>query len=449
VLELPTEEQKAKIAGLEKSVAEKETQLRAMEGKLGAELEKQGVKRPEAKDEAARKKHQEALQGHFSKSPEYQKAKQAVEAERKTLTDVRNGVLITMVMEERPQPRETFVLVRGAYDKYGEKVQPGVPGMLPPLPRDAPANRLGLAKWLVSRDNPLTARVTVNRAWQTFFGTGLVKTSEDFGVQGEPPSHPELLDWLAVEFMTDWDVKRLHKLIVTSAAYKQSSRVSPALLERDPDNRLLARGPRLRLSPFLLRDQALALSGLLVEKVGGPPVKPYQPAGLWEDFSFNQIRYTQDHGESLYRRSLYTFWRRSLGPPNLFDTSARQVCTVRPSRTNTPLHALTLLNDVTFVEAARVWAERLMKEGGQTPEQRLNLAFRMATARAPSAAEQKVLVDGFHRLRQQYAVDRPAAEKLVAAGEYPRAAGLDPVELAAYTTVASTILNLDEVITKE
>ncbi len=329
----------------------------------------------------------------------------------------------------------------------------------------------------MDRSNPLTARVTVNRYWTAFFGTGLVKTTEDFGSQGEPPSHPELLDWLAVEFMAPspptplppgergislpsplvgeglgvrgWDVKRLHRLIVTSAAYRQSSKVNAEVLERDPDNRLLTRGPRGRLNSFALRDQALALSGLLVERLGGPPVRPYHPPGIWEEFSFGFIRYVQDKGESLYRRSLYTFWRRSVAPPNLFDTGSRQVCTVRPSRTNTPLHALVLLNDPTYIESARVWAERLIRHGGRTPEQRLTRAFRAATCRPPSAAEKSILLRGFERVLGQYRADPKAAARLIAAGEYPRDTTLDPVEVAAYTTLANMILNLDEVLTKE
>jgi len=356
------------------------------------------------------------------------------------------------------------VLLRGIYNKYGEKVQPGLPHALPPLPKDAPNNRLGLAQWLVSKENPLTARVTVNRLWQMFFGTGLVKTTEDFGIQGDPPSHPELLDWLAVEFMNPsfslgsqnwggqaaaWDMKHMLRLIVTSATYRQQSKTAPLALEKDPDNRLLSHFPRLRLPSFFLRDQALAASGLLVDRIGGPPVRPYQPPGLWEDFSFNQIKYTQDKGDSLYRRSLYTFWRRSIGPPNMFDTPARQVCTVRQARTNTPLHALTLMNDTIYVEAARKLAERAMNEGGDAPEQRLAYAFRLATARWPSAAEQKVLAAGYQRALAQYGKDREAATKLLTVGESKRDKRLDIVELAAYTAVANTIMNLDEVIARE
>jgi hypothetical protein len=245
-----------------------------------------------------------------------------------------------------------------------------------------------------------------------------------------------------------WDLKNLHRLIVTSATYRQSSKVTPAILERDPDNRLLGHSPRLRLSPFQLRDQALAMSGLLVEKIGGPPVRPYQPPGLWEDFSFNQIKYLQDKGDKLYRRSLYTFWRRSIGPPNMFDTPNRQVCTVRQARTNTPLHALILMNDVTFVEAARVWAERLMK-AEKAPASRLALAWRQATARPASPIEQKVLLAGYQRVLKQYQSDKSAAEKLVNTGEWPRDKSLDIAEHAALTAMLNMILNLDEVITKE
>jgi hypothetical protein len=292
--------------------------------------------------------------------------------------------------------------------------------------------------------------VTVNRYWQVFFGTGLVKTVEDFGMQGEWPTHPELLDWLATELVrSGWDVKAMHRLIVTSATYRQSSRVTPELRERDPHNRLLARSPRHRLPSFVLRDQALAVSGLLVEKTGGAPVKPYQPPGVWEEMTFGQIRYQQDKGDGLYRRSLYTFWRRTVGPTNLFDTAARQVCTVRPSRTNTPLHSLILLNDPTYVEAARVLAERLLKQGGRTAEERITLAFRLATARPPSPVERAILSKAVERLRAQYRADRPGALKLVSVGESARDPKRDVVELAAWTGLASLILNLDEVISRE
>jgi hypothetical protein len=358
----------------------------------------------------------------------------------------------TMVMEEMPVPRETFVLIRGQYDKHGEKVSPGLPAVLQARgSQSVGRNRLDFARWLVDRGNPLTARVAVNRYWQTYFGTGLAKTAGDFGSQGEWPSHPELLDWLATEFMdSGWDVKAMQRLIVTSAAYRQSSKVTPALLAADPDNRLLARGPRFRLPAEAVRDQALAASGLLVERVGGPSVRPYQPPGLWKELTGTED-YVPDHGEKLYRRSLYTFWKRTVAPPALvtFDAAGRETCVVRQTRTNTPLQALNLMNDVTFVEASRVLAQRAMREGGTTPEGRVTMAFRLATARAPGPAELRVLLDGYREHLAEYRRDEKAARKLTGIGEAPRDEKLDVAELAAYTTVAGVILNLDEVVTKE
>jgi hypothetical protein len=318
------------------------------------------------------------------------------------------------------------------------------------MPKDVPNNRLGLAKWLVAKDNPLTARVAVNRYWQMLLGAGIVRTVEDFGAQGDWPSHPELLDWLAVEFSSgNWDVKRLLKTIVTSATYRQSSRVSPALLARDPDNRLLAHGPRVRLPADVIRDQALFASGLLVENRGGPSVKPYQPAGLVMELTGTE-EYEQDHGDKLYRRSLYTFWKRTVPPPAMMnlDAANRETCVVRETRTNTPLQALNLMNDVTFVEAARVLAERVMKKE-KSPESRLAFAWRLAAARAPSHAELKLLIAAFARHQAHYQQDRVAAAKLVSAGESPRDKSLDVAEHAAYAAVCNLILNLDEVITKE
>jgi len=280
-----------------------------------------------------------------------------------------------MVMQELPKPRDSFVLTKGSYDKPAAKVKAHTPSTLPSLPDKVKPDRLALARWLFSPEHPLTARVAVNRYWQQFFGVGIVKTVEDFGVQGERPSHPELLDWLAVEFReSGWDVKHLHRLIVTSATYRQASKVTPESFERDPENRLLARGPRFRMPAYMIRDQALSASGLMVEKLGGPPVKPYQPSGVWEDATFGQIKYEQDHGDALYRRSLYTFWRRIVGPTEFFDSAARQTCSVRPSRTNTPLHAFTTMNDPTFVEAGRELAQRILKTpAGESGKKRIDL----------------------------------------------------------------------------
>jgi hypothetical protein len=363
---------------------------------------------------------------------------------------VAGGIPRVMIMDELAKTRDTFVLVRGAYNKPADKVTAGVPTCLPPLPADAPKNRLTLAKWLVDPAHPLTARVTVNRYWQTFFGTGLVKTVEDFGVQGEPPSHPELLDWLATELIhSGWDVKRLHRLIVTSATYRQSSRVTPALLERDPDNRLLARAPRYRLPSWMIRDQALAAAGLLVPKLGGPSVKPYQPAGIWEEATFGKKTYQQDKGEGLYRRSLYTYWRRIVGPTMFFDTASRQTCTVKVVRTNTPLHALATLNDTTYVEAARALAQRVLEQGGSTPETRIELAFRLATARRPTPEETRILLGSLRRVRTLYDTDPEAAARLLKVGASPRNDKLDVREHAAYAALCTMILNLDETLTRQ
>jgi len=355
-----------------------------------------------------------------------------------------------MVMQEREAPRDTFVLVRGAYDKPGDKVSPGVPAVLPPLQKDSPNNRLGFARWLVDPSNPLTARVAVNRFWQMYFGVGLVKTVEDFGSQGEWPSHPELLDWLATEFVrTGWDIKAMQKLLVTSATYRQSSKASPELLQKDPENRLLAHAPRLRLPAGMIRDQALAVSGLLVEQRGGPSVKPYQPAGLWKELSGQE--YVQDKGDKLYRRSLYTYWKRSSPPPSLmnFDAAGREACVVRETRTNTPLQALDLMNDVTYLEASRKLAERVMRERRSSPDDRIVLAFRLAAARAPTPREAALLREALESYMADYKGNAEAARKYLNQGESPRDEELDVSELAAYSTLASLILNLDETITKE
>jgi hypothetical protein len=375
---------------------------------------------------------------------------------RQEKADYEKRLPTVMVMEELPAPRDTFLLKRGRYDMpdQAQKVQPDVPACLSPLPAGAPRNRLGLARWLVDPANPLTPRVAVNRLWQHSFGTGLVKTAENFGVQGEPPSHPELLDWLATEFVrTGWDVKAMQRLIVTSAAYRQSSRAAPALVQRDPENRLLARGPRFRLPAEVVRDGALAVSGLLVERVGGPPVKPYQPAGLWEDLAggAGEGPYVQDRGPNLYRRSLYVYRKRTVPHPALatFDAPSREVCQVRRARTNTPLQALELLNDVTYVEAARRLGQLMLTEGGDTGEERLAYAFRRSTARPPTAAELRVLTRGLQRYRETFRADVEAAKRFVRQGDSPVDERLDLIELAACTAAAGIILNLDETITRE
>ena len=378
-------------------------------------------------------------------------ARQKIVELAKRRTEFEESFPSTMVMEELPQRRETFVLGRGQYDKPGDKVAPAVPASLHPLPKAAARDRLSLARWLVDPANPLVARVTVNRFWQMYFGAGLVKTVDDFGAQGDPPSHPQLLDWLASEFVAGgWDMKALVRQIVTSATYRQSSKVRPTNLERDPENRLLARGPRLRLSAEAIRDQSLAVGGLLVERTGGPSVHPYQPPGLWKELTGGGD-VAQDHGADLYRRSLYTFWKRTIAPPSMvtFDAAGREACSVRAARTNTPLQALALLNEITFVEAARMLAQRAMLEAGATPAERIALVFRLALARSPSDSEATVLLAGYERQLAFFKGQPEAAAKLLAVGESPVDARCDAGELAAYATVASLVLNLDEVVTKE
>jgi hypothetical protein len=370
--------------------------------------------------------------------------------------DLERTIPTAMIMAELPTPRDTFVLARGDYRNRTEKVQPGVPAVLPPLPNDAPVTRLSLARWLVNPTHPLTARVAVNRFWQMYFGHGIVKTQEDFGVQGEPPVHPELLDWLATEFIrTGWDIKALQRLIVMSATYRQSSRIDRALLEKDPENRLLARAPRMRLPAEMIRDTALAASGLLNGAIGGPSVFPYQPAGLWEEMAFGEgfsaQAYEQSHGPDLYRRGMYTFWKRTVPPASLaaFDAPDREKCTARRVITNTPLQALALLNDPTYVEAARALAERVFLEAGTGDATRIQHAFRLATARRATAEETAVLTTLLTTARRAYRADEEAAASLIAVGEAPRRTRTDAAELAAWTTVTSTILNLDETITRQ
>ncbi|REJ70331.1 MAG: DUF1553 domain-containing protein [Planctomycetota bacterium] len=361
-----------------------------------------------------------------------------------------------MVMEEMEEPRATFVLNRGLYDQHGTKVSGGVPASLPPLPEGAPANRLSMARWLTSPDHPLTSRVTVNRFWQMYFGTGIVETSENFGSEGTLPTHPRLLDYLATRFVeTGWNVRAMQKEIVMSATYRQSSRTTPAKLTADPQNRFLARGPRFRLPAEFIRDNAMAISGLLVKKVGGPSVSPYQPEGLWDEVSFGiksygGLIYKQDHGDALYRRGMYTFWKRSCPPPalNTFDAPEREVCTVRRERTNTPLQALVLLNDPTFLEASRHFAERILAAGGSSDADRITYAFRRALARPPTEAERDVIAAELAERRAAYDRDPAAARQILSIGESKRNETLDDTEHAAWTSVARLLLNLDETITK-
>lgn len=388
--------------------------------------------------------------------PEIRQKHSDLQEMRKQKADLDKAILNVMVMAERSKPRESYLLARGDYRNQTEKVTAGVPAVLPPLPKNGNTDRLALAKWLVDPQHPLTARVGVNRYWQIFFGLGIVKTAEDFGSQGDPPAHPELLDWLATEFIrTGWNVKAMHKLIVMSATYRQSSKVTPALHEKDPENRLLARGPRQRLQAELVRDNALAIGGLLDTRIGGPSVKPYQPAGLWEEMAFgdgfSEQTYVQSSGADLYRRSIYTFWKRTVPPATLatFDAPDREKCVARRAVTNTPLQALILLNDPTYIEAARMLAQRTFRETGKDVPVRIAHLFRLATGRHPAANETRVLQTLLRQQLERYRRDRNAAISLLRVGEAKPDPKIDSAELAAWTMVASAILNLDETITKE
>jgi hypothetical protein len=362
----------------------------------------------------------------------------------------------TLVMQERmDHPRASYIQVRGNFLDKGKEEHPGVPAFLPALPQDEPANRLALARWLMNPDNPLTARVTVNRIWERFFGTGIVKTSEDFGRQGEAPSHPELLDWLATEFVdTGWNIQAIQKTIVLSATYRQSSAASEQLLERDPYNRLLAHGARFRLDPETIRDQALAVSGLLNDEMGGPSVYPVQPANLWKEIGFLRPEIGMDEwptseGPELYRRGVYTFWRRVCTYPLFatFDAPSRDVCVSRRPRTNTPLQALAALNEYTMFEAARNLGQRLSAMPSATIDSRIEFGFRLCVARTPTAEEKQRLAVFFEHQRQSFRSDRQAAEALTHGNASDRPS-LEAAELAAWTMVANVLLNLDETITK-
>jgi hypothetical protein len=477
-LQLPTPAEKQRLAELDEQIKAAQAALQPEEEKLPplqAAWEKQWREQPPANpadkekpivellakpadslNDDQRKQLTNFYRDNFS--PEsFRTARKALNDVRQERDRVNKGIQTTMVMAEMEQPRETFMRLRGEYDQHGERVQPGTPASLPPLPATEVTNRLTLAQWLVSPDQPLTARVTVNRFWQQYFGTGLVKTAEDFGSQGEWPSHPELLDWLATEFIqSGWDVKALQKKIVMSATYRQSSRMTAESFERDPENRLLARGPRFRLKAEFIRDQALQLAGLLGTDIGGRSVNPYAPGDLWGELSqrsdsgnWTAQFFVQDHGADLYRRSMYTFWKRTSPPPQMstLDAPDREVCTVRRPRTNTPLQALVLMNDPTYIEASRKFAERLLL-AARTEDERLVLAFRTATGRAANDRELAALRKVYHEQLARYRKNVASAVELLKVGEAPYDNRFNLSELAAWTMVASTLLNLDETMTK-
>ncbi|MBD3672827.1 MAG: DUF1553 domain-containing protein [Planctomycetaceae bacterium] len=386
-------------------------------------------------------------------SPEVRQAANQLAAVEREKEQLLKNIPATMIMAEQENPRTTHVLYRGEYDKPREEVDSGVPDALPALPEGVPNNRLALAEWLVQPDHPLTSRVFVNRTWQRLFGVGIVKTSEDFGSQGEWPSHPELLDWLAVEFVdSGWDIKGLHKLIVMSNTYRQSSRVTPEQKVNDPENRLLARGPRRRLDAEVVRDSALLASGLLVEKLGGPSVFPYHPEGLWQEINNRpgySRTYQQDSGDKLYRRSLYTFWKRTVPPPSMatFDAPEREFCVVRRSRTNTPLQAFVLLHDPQFVEAARKLATRMLTEVDGSLDEQISHGVELVTSRLPSEREKQVLKETYQQRLKKYQQQPELATELLSVGDSPRDESLDLAQHAAMTSLARLMLNLSEFVT--
>ena len=392
-----------------------------------------------------------ALKDHYTRAvaPGVRQQLEMLACLRREYVKAYDEVPEVMVMQEEPVPRPAYLLERGSYDRRGAEVKPSTPGVLPPMPRNAPRNRLGLAQWAVDPANPLTARVAVNRLWQMMFERGLVESADNFGVTGSTPTHPGLLDWLARDFIARrWDIKAMLKQIALSATYRQSSRASPELRARDPHNLLLARAPARRLSAEMLRDQALAASGLLVEKIGGPPVKPYQPPGLWEEIAMGKPKYEQGTGDELHRRSLYTFLKRTVPPPAMitFDATDRSNCTVKRQATSTPLQALALLNDTQLLEAARFIGVRMLKEGGATTAEHVRFAFRVLTSRTPTPGVVATLEAAWREQEEIFAADADAAAKLLAVGETRIETELPPARLAAAMMVASAVLNYDEAV---
>ena len=477
LLELPTQSQTAELAAIEKQLKPVNAKLQALDSEIVKSLREWEEKNRDQSPDVGRdifrilqvpvaersKSDDNRIKDYFllNLAPEQfrkiRKQKASLANKRKK---IQSSLTTIMIMRDRKTPRKTHLLERGNYESPRDEVQPNVPAFLPPLPANAPKNRLTLAQWLVAPSNPLTARVAVNRYWQTFFGTGLVKTSEDFGVQGELPSHPKLLDWLAVDFVENkWNVKRIHRMIVTSETYLQSSRFRKDLVDVDPENRLLARSPRYRLPSSLIRDSALSVSGLLNKQIGGQPVYPYQPDGLWKEFSLEKFGYKPSTGSNIHRRSIYTFWRRTVAPPNMFDSANRQNCTVKLSRTNTPLHALVMLNDPTFVEASCYLAQSVIAEPADSAGKndidknklRLGRAFQRALARVPSDSELAALTKALEASRKHFEAHPGQAKDLLSIAntiklpEQPTG----QIELAALASVVQIMMNTDEFMTRE
>jgi hypothetical protein len=423
-----TAEDRQRLPALEKEIADVKRQIE----------EQKKQQKPESKPDA-------------KPSPELAAKLVGLEKE---LVALRARGTMAHVMQERKEAPVAYFLFRGEYDKRRDQVKPDTPAFLPPMNEKGPKDRLGLAQWLLRPEHPLTARATVNRFWQEVFGTGIVRTTEDFGTTGELPSHPELLDWLAVEFReSGWDVKKLFRLMLTSAAYRQAALSTQEKLEKDPQNRLISRGPRFRMEAEMVRDYALAAAGLLVEKIGGPSVKPYQPEGVWEAVAMpesNTRFYKRDSGEPIYRRSLYTFWKRAAPPASMevFNAPTRETCVVRRERTNTPLQALVTLNDPQFVEAARNLAQKALKEGGPNTEVRMDFVARRALCRPLRPEEGKPLADVLAELLRYYQGHAEDAKSLIAVGESKADPALDAPTLAAWTMAVNTIMNFDELLNK-
>ncbi len=476
-VEVPTEENKAKIAEWESKIEELRPAMnqwldaayqgwkigilsdgKPAEGKALPEALVNILKKEEKdRSEEEKKQLENLLRKHFDEKVSNQLGdavpnRTTIKSLQDQLNAYRQDQIPRVMIMSDAQPRETHILDRGAYLTKLDKVTFSTPEFLPPMPDDFPRNRLGLAQWLMSPQHPLTSRVQVNRIWQHYFGQGILKTAEDFGVQSEYPMHLSLLDWLACEFRDGgWNMKAIHRLIVTSATYRQNSRVTPDLLAADAENRLYARATRYRMPAMILRDWALATSGLLDTRLGGKPVYPYQPDGIWESLAITKERdftYPTSSGSDLYRRSLYTFWRRTVSPANMFDASNRQACRVRQSLTSTPLHALTTLNDPTWIEAARVLAERVLKANGDTNEA-IRSAFKRVLAREPNADEMNVLKQAFEKQIKHFMNDAPAAQAILSVGSAPRDTALVAEQHAAVTAVCLAIMNLDEALTRQ
>ena len=465
MLHLTTPEQDEQLAVANKQLTSLKEEINAEEARLEEEAEKKAAAAAQENDsessdqetptDDAEKKEAAKKADAPLESPKLNSLKEQLAKAREQKNAIDAKVPVTMIAKEIDEPRQAYDLERGEYDKKGDKVPRDVPAFLPPMETsDRPADRLSLARWLVDPKHPLTARVTVNRIWQQLFGVGIVKTSEDFGAQGEWPSHPKLLDWLARDFVdSGWDVKRLMKQIVMSATYQQTSKVGKERYVRDPENRLLSRGPRFRMDAETVRDNALAISGLLVDSMGGEGVRPYQPDGIWFAVAYtasDTAHFKQDTDDGLYRRSLYTFWKRTAPPPAMmaFDAPSRETCRVRRDRTNTPLAALVLLNDTQYVEAARNLAQKMMTEGGSNDLDRVTYGVRRAIARSPKQGEIEVLLRVYRQQLAEFEQNEQAARDLVAVGESPVDESLNVQQLAAWTMVANLLLNLDETITK-